>query len=183
MNMRPHGYQCLLSGLAMLSLSLGIGVANAQPKLEPVDYYVSPYPHAVEIDPLGDLLGRVGARYEYRVDPLLSRYFDFSFQKNLNHDRNGIITPAISAGYGTRIYLRDNAAMVGLFVGVNLGVALVNHNSINALLSMEIGYKLTFGSKSPFFIEPELLTDAYLFHHNNASKVFPYVAVPVGFLW
>ena len=73
--------------------------------------------------------------------------------------------------------------MVGLFVGVNLGLALVNHNSINALLAMEIGYKLTFGPNSPFFIEPELLTDAYLFHHNNASKIFPYVAVPLGFLF
>jgi hypothetical protein len=167
----------------MLSLTLSAGAARAQPKLEPVDYYVSPYPHAAEIDPLGDILGRVGARYEYRVDPSLSRYFDVSFQRNLNHAANGIITPAISVGYGTRIYLRDNAAMVGLFVGVNLGLALVNHNSINALLAMEIGYKLTFGPNSPFFIEPELLTDAYLFHHNNASKIFPYVAVPLGFLF
>ena len=169
--------------LAVVVFSVAAAPAKAQPRLEPVDYYVSPFPHAVELDPIGYLLGRVGGRFEYRVDPLISRYFEVAYQKNLDRTANGIVMPSASLGFGERIYLRDNAAMVGLYAGVNLGVALINATILDARLSMEIGYKLPLGSKSHFFIEPELLIDAYLFHHQNVSEIFPYITIPFGYLW
>src|SRR6266540_3962694 len=81
-------------------------------KNQRVDYYRSPYPYAVEIDPLGAILKRVAIRFEYRIDPLMSRYGELEYHLDLRGVGNaGPPMKSITAAYGTRIYLRDNAAM------------------------------------------------------------------------
>jgi hypothetical protein len=166
------------------SLLLVASSTFAQSPHGELQYYISPYRYAFQIDPLGALLGRISGRFEFRVDPLISRYVEFAYQRNLNTKvGNDIRTPSSSLAFGERIYLRDNAAMVGLFAGVNLGFALIDSRSFSARLSLEIGYKLPLGSGSHFFLEPEMIIDAYFLKRPNMRQIFPYVALPFGYMW
>jgi len=178
-----HSVARLVGALVLvLSFVCAASRSNAQERYEDVQYYVYPYGHAVQIDPLGILLGRIGARMEFRFDPLISRYIEVAYQPNLNTEgQNDIRTPSISAGVGERIYLRDNCAIVGLFAGANLALALIDNVNPNVRLTIEIGAKLPIGNR--FFLEPELLIDSYLFVRQNMRQIFPYVALPMGVMF
>jgi hypothetical protein len=171
----------LLAGAFLLLFAANVCSAQEH---EEIQYYISPYWHAVQIDPIGTLLDRISARYEFRVDPLLSRYFEFAYQRNLNTKvTNDVRTPSASAAFGERIFLRDNAAMIGLFAGVNVGIALLDHRTVSARITLEIGYKLPLGKNSHFFIEPEGLIDSYIIKRPNMRQIFPYLAIPFGYIW
>jgi hypothetical protein len=157
-------------------------VSQAQHR-EPVNYYRSPYWYGVQIDPIGQILGRASARFEWRVDPLLSRYFEFAYQKNVSSLSVTAKEQSMSLGIGERIYLRDNAAIVGFFAGANLGFALINSKSFGARISLEIGCKIPFTAKSHFFVEPELMIDAYFIHPIFTRQIFPYFSLPFGYLF
>jgi hypothetical protein len=147
---------------------------------ERVDYYRSPFQYAAQGDPLGAILKRLAARFEYRSDPLYSRYFEVEYHLDLRgFGKSGDPMRAGSIAYGTRIYLRDNAAMEGLFAGANLGVSLISGITFGARIGMEVGYKIRLG-KSQFFMEPEVLIEAYVLKRPTGKIVLPYVAVPFG---
>src|ERR1017187_9352447 len=71
--------------------------------------------YAVEIDPLGQILGRVSAQFEARLDPNFTRVYEFVYQKNLGDKQVTGWYPesGLSAAAIERIYLVDNAAMLG----------------------------------------------------------------------
>ena len=158
--------------------------ASAQ-RRPPVEYYRSPFGWAVQADPLGYLLGRYGGRVERRLDPTYSVYLDYAFDRDLDTLKTTITNdriPAHSAGVGGRIYLRDNAALEGLFAGASVAGTIQNGSRLGLRLSTEIGYKWMLGD-GPFFIEPQLLIDAYPFRDPAARAMFTYIAIPVGFAW
>ncbi len=178
---RSVGFVTLFASVVLV---LFVSLTGCAPDREEVQYYISPYAHAAQVDPLGAILGREGARYEYRIDPLISRYFEFAYQRNLNTKvGNDVKTSSASLAFGERIYLRDNAAMTGLFAGVNLGPALLDQKYFSARITIEIGYKLPLGTNSHFFIEPEGLIDSYIFKRQNMRQIFPYLALPLGYTW
>lgn len=172
----------LLIALPFLFIATGYA-QEGQPRTSypRVDYYRSPFPNALSIDPLGELLGRIGMKYERRTDPLFSSFFEFSYQRDVKKKDFDTTLPAYSIGVGERIYLRDNAAMEGVYVGVQGAVSFIS-SSLTLRLTPEIGYKVRLGN-SHFFIEPLILYDAFLFHIHGAKSVLPYVALPIGYMW
>ncbi len=170
---------------AFLATNLLASFGFAQEKRKPVDYYRSPYGWAVQIDPLGYVLGRYGGRLEMRTEPNYSLYVDFAHDRDIDTNKSSITDDAIpmnSLGLGGRIYLRDNAALEGLFAGGSLAGTIQAGSRLGLRLSVEIGYKLVFGD-GPFFIEPQLLIDSYPFRHPGAKAMFSYISVPLGFAW
>jgi hypothetical protein len=170
--------------VATAALMLCFANARAQ-RREPVEYYRSPYGWGLQADPLGYLLGRYGGRIERRLDPTYSVYVDYAFDRDIDTLKTTITNdriPMHSAGLGGRIYLRDNAALAGLFAGAAVAGIVQNGSRLGMRLSTEIGYKWILGD-GPFFIEPQLLIDAYPFRDPGAKAMFTYVAIPLGFAW
>jgi len=154
-------------------------------KKEPINYFRSPYKWAVQVDPLGYLLGRYGARLEMRSDPNFSYYIDAYHDRDIDTFKTSITDdriPVNSLGVGWRIYLKDNNAPEGLFGGLAVGPTIQSGSRLGLRLSAEIGYKWVLGD-GPFFIEPQLLIDAYPFRDRLAKAAFTYVAVPIGIAW
>jgi hypothetical protein len=154
-------------------------------KKETINYFRSPYKWAVQIDPVGYLLGRYGARLEMRSDPNFSYYLDGYHDRDIDTFKTSITNnriPVNSIGIGWRIYLKDNNAPEGLFGGVAVGPTIQSGSRLGLRLSAEIGYKWMLGD-GPFFIEPQLLIDAYPLRDRLAKAAFTYVAVPLGFAW
>jgi len=140
---------------------------------------------AIQIDPLGQILGRLSAQYEERLDPNFTRAYEFVYQRKLeNKNVTGAYPESgISIGAIERIYLVDNAAMLGQYVGVGAGVGLINQ-TISFRMTAEIGYKFIFGGgKGNYFIEPRLLMDAYLVTNHIGQRILPYIALPFGYCW
>jgi hypothetical protein len=141
--------------------------------------------NAVQIDPLGQLLGRISGHFEMRLDPNYSRTYEIVYQRDVA-DKS--ITgwyheSAITIGAVERIYLVDNAAMLGQFAGVGAGVGFVDKN-LAFRLTAEMGYKFAFGGgKGHYFIEPSLIMDAYLVTNRVGKRVLPYIAIPFGYSW
>ncbi len=149
------------------------------------EFYRYPQQSAVEIDPLGDILGRISAQYEVRLDPNFTRVYEIVYQRKLQDQNVTGWYPesGVSLGAIERIYLIDNAAMLGNYVGVGGGVGLVNR-TISLRMTAEIGYKFMFGGGTGhYFIEPKLLMDAYLITNRVGERVLPYLALPFGYAW
>jgi hypothetical protein len=149
------------------------------------DYYRYLQAQAVEADPLGFILGRVSAQYEQRLDPNFTRTYEFVWQRELG-DKNveGYYHESgVSVGVLERIYLVDNAAMLGNYAGVGAGLGLVDR-TISFRLTAEIGYKYCFGGgKGHYFVEPKFIMDAYLFTNRIGKRILPLVALPIGYAW
>jgi hypothetical protein len=149
------------------------------------EFYRYDQRYAVEIDPLGEILGRVSAQFEDRLDPNFSRVYEFVYQKNVGDKSVTGYYPesAISLAAIERIYLVDNAAMLGQYVGVGAGIGLINE-TISLRMTAEIGYKFVFGGgKGNYFIEPRLMMDAYLITNHDGKPILPYVSLPFGYAW
>lgn len=140
---------------------------------------------AVEVDPLGFILGRVSAHYEQRLDPNFTRTYEFVWQRELGdkavanwHHQSGV-----SIGAMERIYLVDNAAMLGNYASVGAGLGLID-KTISVRLTAEIGYKYCFGGgKGHYFVEPKFIMDAYLITNHVGKRILPLIALPVGYAW
>jgi hypothetical protein len=149
------------------------------------DFYRYLQQYAVEIDPLGDILGRMSAQFEERLDPNFSRMYEIVYQRDLEdknvagwYPESGISIAAIE-----RIYLTDNAAMLGQYVGVGLGMGVVN-KTIALRATAEIGYKIAFGGgMGHYFIEPRILMDSYLITNHDGRTILPYISLPFGYSW
>jgi hypothetical protein len=181
---RKYSRLSLIAAAAFWLLLFFFADAKAQDK-EPVNYYRSPFKWAAQIDPLGFFLGRYGARLEKRLAPDYSLYLDFAHDRDIDTNKTSITDdniPMNSLGLGGRIYLRDNAALEGLFAGTSLAGTIQSGSRLGLRLSVEIGYKWMLG-EGPFFIEPQLLIDAYPFRHPGAKAMFTYVSIPLGFAW
>ncbi|SRR5581483_5028075 len=141
--------------------------------------------YAITIDPLGQILGRVSVYYEERLDPNFSRIYEFVYQRKLEdrglhswYPESGITLGAIE-----RIYLIDNAAMLGQYVGVGGGLGMVN-KTIAFRMTAEIGYKIAFGGGAGhYFIEPRVLMDAYIITNHDGQRILPYISLPFGYAW
>ncbi len=167
--------------LALLCLPL---IARAQTAGK-YEFYRYKQTQAIQIDPLGQFLGRVSAEYEVRLDPNYTRAYEFVYQKNLEDKQITGAYPesGISIGAIERIYLVDNAAMLGQYVGIGAGVGLID-KTISARLTAEIGYKYAFGGGiGHFFIEPRIIMDAYLITNHAGKRVLPYISLPFGYAW
>ena len=141
--------------------------------------------YAVTIDPLGEILGRMSAHLEQRLDPNFSRAYEIVYQRDVSDKRVTGSYPESAWSFGAieRIYLVDNAAMLGQYVGVGAGVGQVNV-TISFRLTAEIGYKFVFGGgQGHYFIEPRLLMDAYMITNHVGQRILPYVALPFGYAW
>jgi hypothetical protein len=149
------------------------------------DFYRYLQHDAVEVDPLGFLLGRMSVHLEQRLDPNFTRTYEFVYQRELA-DKNldgWYHESGVSIGAIERIYLIDNAAMLGQYAGAGIGVGLVDQ-TISVRLTAEIGYKYVFGGGTGhFFIEPKFLMDAYLVTNHNGKRILPIVALPFGYSW
>jgi len=149
------------------------------------EFYRYKQRYAIEIDPLGQILGRISAQFEQRLDPNFSRVYEFVYQKNVadknatgSYPESGVSLAAIE-----RIFLVDNAAMLGQYVGVGAGFGLINQ-TISFRLTAEIGYKIVFGGgKGNYFIEPRAIMDAYLVTNHVGKRVLPYISLPFGYAW
>jgi hypothetical protein len=149
------------------------------------EFYRYDQRYAIEIDPVGEILGRVSAQFEERLDPNFARVYEFVYQKNLGdksitgyYPESGVSIAAIE-----RIYFVDNAAMLGQYVGVGPGFGLIN-KTISFRMTAEIGYKIAFGGgKGNFFIEPRAIMDAYLVTNHDGKSILPYVSLPFGYAW
>lgn len=171
--------------MVMLFAIAGASSVQAQEKRKPVDYYRSQYAWALQVDPLGYVLGRYGARLEMRTEPNYSLYLDYAHDRDIDTNKSSITDDALpmnSIGLGARIYLRDNSAVEGLFAGASLAGTIQSGSRLGLRLSVEIGYKLRFGD-GPFFIEPQLLIDSYPLRDPAAKPMFSYISIPLGFAW
>ncbi len=141
--------------------------------------------YAVEIDPLGDILGRISAQFEQRLDPNFSRVYEIVYQRELEdkHVTGWYPESGISIAAIERIFLVDNAALLGQYVGVGVGVGLVNE-TVAARVTAEIGYKIAFGGGTGhYFIEPRILLDSYLVTNRDGQRILPYISLPFGYSW
>ena len=90
---------------------------------------------------------------------------------------------AVSLGAIERIFLVDNAAMLGLYVGIGGGIGMT-HLTGTLRMTAEIGYKYSFGGGvGHFFIEPRLIMDSYLITNHVSQRVLPYISLPFGYAW
>jgi hypothetical protein len=149
------------------------------------EFYRYKQQYAIAIDPIGQILGRVSAQFEERLDPNFTRAYEFVYQKNLEDRRITGAYPesGISIGAIERIYLVDNAAMLGQYVGIGAGLGLVN-KTISVRMTAEVGYKFAFGGGiGHYFIEPRIIMDAYLVTNHVAQRILPYISLPFGYAW
>jgi len=141
--------------------------------------------HAVTIDPLGTILGRISAHYEDRLDPNFSRVYEIVYQKDVS---NPYVTgtyaeSAFTIGAIERLFLVDNAAMLGQYAGAGIGVGKID-KTIAVRLTAEIGYKIAFGGgEGHYFVEPRVIMDAYLITNHVGRQIIPYIALPFGYAW
>jgi hypothetical protein len=153
-------------------------------KRKKVEYYRSPYEFAASLDPLGFFLDRMGGKFEFRDDPFYSYYVDFTYQRDASIRGELSSVDVKTIGFGSRVYFRDNAAIEGLYAGLGLGGGTVNSSRDWCLrVTAEVGYKLKLGEKTQWFIEPNVVVDAFLAGVKEQRRVFPYVSVPFGYLW
>jgi hypothetical protein len=149
------------------------------------DFYRYLERYAVEIDPLGQILGRISAQYEERLDPNFARSYEIVYQRNVE-DKNvtgAYPESAFTIGAIERIYLTDNAALIGDYLGVGIGLGVVN-KTIAVRTTAEIGYKIVFGGGTGhFFIEPRLMMDAFLITNHDSQRILPYISLPFGYAW
>jgi hypothetical protein len=142
--------------------------------------------YAIEIDPLvGELLGRVSAQYEQRLDPNFSRAYEIVYQRSLEdkHISGWYPESGVSVGAIERIFLVDNAALLGQYVGLGAGVGLVN-KTISVRATAELGYKIAFGGGTGhYFIEPRVILDSYLITNRVGQRILPYISLPFGYSW
>lgn len=149
------------------------------------EFYRYNQAYAVQVDPLGQILGRLSVQFEDRLDPNFTRAYEFVYQKNVEdkHVAGAYPESAVSLGAIERIYLVDNAAMLGLYVGIGGGIGMT-HVTGTVRLTAEIGYKYSFGGGiGHFFIEPRLIMDSYLITNHVSQRVLPYVSLPFGYAW
>ena len=185
--LRFASFRCAsLRMTAFLLLGLvAIPDTSTAQRRDPVEYYRSPYPWALQVDPLGYLLGRYGGRLEKRYDPNYSFLLDYAFDRDLDSLKSSVTDNAIpthSLGVGWRIYLKDNNAPEGLFTGLTLAGTIQSGTRPGLRLSAEIGYKWMIGD-GPFFIEPQFIVDSYVFRDPAAKPMFMYISIPLGFAW
>ncbi len=149
------------------------------------EFYRYQQHYALQVDPLGQILGRLSAHFEERLDPNFSRSYEVVYQKQLEDQQITGWYPesGVTIGAIERIYLIDNAAMLGQYAGVGLGLGMVN-KTISARLTAELGYKYVFGGGSGhYFVEPRLIMDAYLITNHVGQRILPYIALPFGYAW
>lgn len=141
--------------------------------------------YAIEIDPLGDILGRMSAQYEQRLDPNFSRAYEVVYQRSLEdkHISGWYPESGVTIGAIERIFLVDNAALLGQYVGLGAGVGLVN-KTISVRATAELGYKIAFGGGTGhYFIEPRVILDSYLITNRVGQRILPYISLPFGYSW
>jgi hypothetical protein len=149
------------------------------------DFYRYLQQYAVSIDPLGEILGRVSAQFEERLDPNFSRAYEIVYQRDLEdkHTPGWYKESGFTVGALERIYLTDNAAMIGQYIGIGAGTGLVN-KTIAVRVTAEIGYKIVFGGGTGhYFIEPKILMDSYIITNAVGQRILPYIALPFGYSW
>jgi hypothetical protein len=179
--MGSFGWRCL-AVYVLFSFFSSTGQAQTGGKY---DFYRYPQKYALSIDPLGQWLGRVSARLETRLDPNFTRQYEIVYQRNVQNKTDKLSYPeaAYTVGAIERIYLVDNAALLGQYAGIGIGVGVIN-KTIAVRLTAEMGYKFAFPiGRSYFFIEPTLLMDSYLITNHDARRIFPYIAMPFGYCW
>jgi hypothetical protein len=149
------------------------------------DFYRYLQRYAIEIDPLGAILGRISAQFEERLDPNFSRVYEIVYQSKLGDKTVTGWYPESGESIGVieRIYFTDNSAFLGQYVGVGLGTGLVN-KTIALRATAEIGYKIAFGGGTGhFIIEPRILMDSYLITNHDGKRILPYISLPFGYSW
>lgn len=150
-----------------------------------MELYRSEYAYALTVDPIGLVLGRTAARFEWRYEPNFSHIIELAFDRDIDSLKTSITSDAIptySSAFGMRLYLRDNDAIEGLFAGIGAGGTLMNERKLGLRVTAEIGYKWVLGG-SGFFLEPQLIIDAYVLRVAAAKPFFSYVALPFGIAW
>jgi hypothetical protein len=173
-----------LSFIFILNASFFITNCKAQTAGK-YDFYRYLQQYAVEIDPIGEILGRVSAQFETRLDPNFSRVYEIVYQRKLEDQHNTGWYPesGVSIAAIERIFLTDNAALLGQYVGIGAGVGLV-HETIAIRATAEIGYKIVFGGGTGhYFIEPRILMDSYLITNRDGQRILPYISLPFGYAW
>ncbi len=178
--------RALLKFLVFLTLHTSFFVLNcAAQTAGKYEFYRYKQQYAIQIDPLGQILGRVSAQFEERLDPNFTRAYEIVYQKNLEDKRVTGAYPesGISIGAIERIYLVDNAAMLGQYVGIGAGLGIIN-KTVSVRMTAEMGYKFAFGGGSGhYFIEPRLIMDAYLVTNHAGQRILPYISLPFGYTW
>ncbi len=169
--------------LFLIFLCLPVGaLAQSAGKYE---FYRYKQAYAIQVDPLGQILGRLSGQFEDRLDPNFTRTYEFVYHKDVGDKHLGGWYPESAASIGAieRIYLVDNAAMLGLYVGVGGGVGMT-HLTGTLRLTAEIGYKFCFGGGAAhYFIEPRVIMDSYLITNHDSQRVLPYISLPFGYAW
>jgi hypothetical protein len=173
-----------MRSLLVVTVVLSLAVTARAQSGSRYDFYRHPESQAITVNPLGFLLGRIDGHFEQRLDPNFTRTYGFAYQPDIRKNRDsGTVQTAYTADATERIYLIDNAAMLGQFVGLGAGIGAVG-KSFGLRLTAELGYKLVLGSASgKFFIEPVLTLDSYLIGNGSIRRVLPYIALPFGYCW
>jgi hypothetical protein len=168
--------------LAGVFLLVCVGSVMAQTSGK-YDFYRHPEVNAIGIDPIGWFLGRVDAYWEDRLDPNYSRSYELVYQHDIRKDKGqGVQQTAYTVGAIERIYLIDNAAILGQYVGLGIGLGMSNQTFV-VRATAEIGYKYVFETGRGFFIEPKLTLDSYIVGNSHIRRVIPYFALPFGYCW
>lgn len=146
-------------------------------------FYRHPEAEAVAINPLGWFVGRLDAHWEVRLDPNFSRSYEIVYQHDIRKDKSvGDRQTALTVGAIERIYLIDNAAILGQYVALGGGLGMVNQTFV-VRLTAEIGYKFVFATGKGFYVEPALTLDSYIVGNSHIRRVIPYFALPFGYCW
>ncbi len=149
------------------------------------DFYRYLQKYAIEIDPIEEVLGRISAQFEERLDPNFSRSYEIVYQRKLeNRSNNGWYPESgITVGALDRIYLIDNSSLLGGYIGLGFGVGRVNE-TIAVRATAEMGYKICLGGGTGhYFIEPRLMMDAYIITNHDSQRILPYISLPFGYSW
>ncbi len=182
-SLRPY-FLPITSYLLLLAVILSNTELRAQTAGR-YEFYRYLQSYAVQVDPLGDILGRMSAHFEQRLDPNFTRTYELVYQRKLEDKTIDGWRPisGVTIGAIERIYLIDNAAMLGQYAGVGLGAGFVGP-TISVRMTAEIGYKFIFGGgKGHYFIEPSIVMDAYLITNHVGKRILPYIALPFGYTW
>lgn len=176
-------YITSVAGIAGLVVWLLATAAHCQTAGK-YEFYRHPQSQAIRVNPLGYILGRIDAQFEQRLDPNFTRTYEFAYQPDIRKNRDsGSVQTAYTIGAVERIYLIDNAAMLGQFVGLGGGIGSAG-KSFGLRLTAELGYKLVFGEgPGKIFVEPVLTLDSYLIGNSSIRRVLPYIALPFGYCW
>ncbi len=163
-------------------LLLGAGSATAQHQF---DYYRSIYRYGAQINPIGFLLGRPSAEFEWREDPSVSHLINFTYHYDVESpppDGKKIVQHSFGLGYDHRFYLIDNAAVEGPYASLGAGLEFANNRTVVFRATAHIGWKyLLFGTQ--FYVSPDCAFDFFTIRGPSMRVMSPYITLPMGIVW